>query len=103
MKPNGRCPVCSTAYSFQNIKVLGEKDQQVLTYIQCSHCGSGVISVLSVNPFGLKASGMITDLSAEEIMDSEEDSEVTENDVMDVHELMDEEEQINELLNRSNK
>ncbi|MFC1662713.1 hypothetical protein ACFL04_00925 [Patescibacteria group bacterium] len=88
MRLNGRCPVCSTAYNFQNVRVLGEKDQQVLTFIQCSHCGSGVVSVLSMNPLGLKASGVITDLSAEEIIGLDGADDVTDDDVMDIHEIM---------------
>ncbi|MFH0952085.1 MAG: hypothetical protein V1838_02735 [Patescibacteria group bacterium] len=100
LRLNGRCPVCQTMYSFQNLRVLGEKDQQVLTYIQCSHCSSGVVSVLSLNPFGLKASGVITDLNADEILELEGADNITDDEVMDIHEVLEDPDTINKLINK---
>lgn len=102
MRLNGRCPVCSSSYNFQNVRVLGEREQQILTYIQCSHCGSGVVSILTMNPFGLKASGIITDLSADEVVELEESDEVTDEDVLSIHELMESDDATAHLL-RSNR
>lgn len=100
MRLNGRCPVCSSAYNFQNVRVLGEKDQQILTYIQCSHCGSGVVSILTMNPFGLKAAGIVTDLSADELVDLDEAAAVSDNDVMAMHELIGQPDAVSQLLRR---
>lgn len=103
MRLNGRCPVCSNSYNFQNVRVLGERDQQILTFIHCSHCGSGVVSILTMNPFGLKASGIITDLSADEVLDMEEAEAISDEDVMSMHELIASDDASTQLLRRNRK
>lgn len=103
MRLNGRCPVCSSSYNFQNVKVLGERDQQILTFIQCSQCGSGVVSILTMNPFGLKASGIITDLSADEVVELEDSETITDEDVLSIHELIESDDAATHLLRRNRR
>ena len=85
---NVRCPICSNAYDMQRLKILGERDQQVLAYIDCASCGTSLISILSMTPSGMNAQGLVTDLTIEEVVDSEEWEKVSMNDVLQTHELL---------------
>jgi hypothetical protein len=85
---NGRCPVCNTMYDLQKFKILAERDQNVLTYIQCSHCGSALLSVLSMSPHGLQAVGLVTDLTSDEVTQFGQQSVVSSNDVLNLHQSL---------------
>lgn len=89
LRMNGRCPVCNSMYDLQKFKILAEKDQNVLTYIQCGQCGSAVLSMLTMNPQGLQAVGVVTDLSSDEVVNFEQGRPVSTDDVIKVHELLD--------------
>lgn len=85
---NVRCPICSNMYDLQKLRILGERDQQVLAYIDCAVCGTALLSILSMTPSGMTAQGLVTDLTIDEVVDSEEWPAVSMNDVLELHELM---------------
>lgn len=85
---NGRCPICNTMYDLQKFKILAERDQNVLTYIQCSQCGSALLSMLSMGPQGVRAVGLVTDLTSDEVMHFEGSQRVSVDDVLELHEAM---------------
>lgn len=80
-----RCPVCANLYDMHRLQILGERDQQVLTYIDCAACGSAVLSILSLGQAGMTAQGVVTELTAEEVVDSDDWRTVTADDVVDLH------------------
>jgi len=86
MRMNVRCPVCGHVYDIGRLQILGERDQQLLAYIDCNHCTTALVSILSVNPQGMTAQGLITDLLPEEIVALDEESSVSHNNVLDIHE-----------------
>lgn len=94
MRLNGRCPICNTVYDLQKYRVIGERDHNILTYIQCSHCGSAMLSLMSMNQFGLQAIGLLTDLTGDEVLPFERGDEVTENDVISLHRALEEDQNI---------
>ena len=85
---NGRCPVCNTMYDLQKFKIIAERDQNVLTYIQCSSCGSAVLSMLTAGQQGLQAVGLVTDLTLDEVMTFERGEAVSSDDVLKLHDLL---------------
>ncbi len=88
LRLNGRCPICNTMYDLNRFKILAERDQNVLTYIQCSQCGSALLSLLTMNPQGLQAVGLVTDLSSEEVMNFEQGKAVSTDDVISMHDAL---------------
>lgn len=95
LRMNGRCPICNTMYDLQKFKILAEREQNVLTYIQCSHCGSAILSVLSMQPQGLQAVGLVTDLTSDEVVNFESgEHNVSVDDVVDMHEALDKDQNI---------
>lgn len=89
LKLNARCPVCGNLYDLQKLRIIGERDQQILAYIDCQTCSSALLSILSMNPNGMTARGLVTDLSVEEVIDSEAWRQVQADDVLDLHEFLD--------------
>lgn len=89
MRMNVRCPLCGHIYDLQRLKILGERDQQILAYIDCGHCSTGMVSILSVSPNGMTAQGLVTDLSPEEIVDAQDVTPVGHDDVLEIHERLD--------------
>ena len=82
---NGQCPVCGTAYDFQKLNILAERDQTVLTHVVCANCSTAIISVFSVGRAGMTARGLVTDLTADEVGDIESGDSITQNDIIDFH------------------
>jgi hypothetical protein len=85
---NVRCPICGDIYDWQRLKILGERDQQVLTFIDCNACATAVLSVLSMGPNGMTAQGLVTDLTLEEVFDYSEEDVISSDEVLDMHELL---------------
>jgi len=67
LRLNGRCPSCNTAYDFQRLKILAERDQSILAYLECNQCGTSVLSLLQISPNGLSTNVLMTDLTADEV------------------------------------
>lgn len=89
---NVRCPVCANTYDFQRLKVLGEADQQVLTYIDCNSCGTALLSILMMSQAGVTAQGLVTDLTVDEVVASDDWRSLDADDVLNVHELLEQHE-----------
>lgn len=89
---DGRCPVCNTTYDFRRLKILAEREQNLLTYIDCSQCGGAIVSILTISPMGLSALGLLTDLSSEEVLDADSRQSVTSDEVLDFHAALDQDE-----------
>lgn len=88
LRLNARCPSCSSQYDLQRLKILGEREQQVLAYIDCSTCGTALLSILSMGQNGMTAQGLVVDLMAEEVTNLDDEQHVTSDDVVDMHELL---------------
>lgn len=89
LKLNAKCPVCGNLYDLQKLRIIGERDQQVLAYIDCATCSTALLSILSMSPNGMTAHGLVTDLSVEEVIDSEAWRQVQADDVLELHEFLD--------------
>lgn len=89
LKLNAKCPICGNLYDLQKLRIIGERDQQILAYIDCGTCSTALLSILSMSPNGMTAHGLVTDLSVEEVIDSEAWRQVQADDVLDLHEFLD--------------
>ncbi len=86
---NGKCPTCSTAYDFQRLRILGERDQAVLAFLECGACGTSVLSLLQASPGGLSSHLLVTDLTADEVEQRlDRDGTISPDDLIDFHEFL---------------
>ncbi len=88
LRLNVRCPICGNPYDLQKLRILGERDQQLLTFIDCGSCNTALISILSMSPNGMIAQGLITDLTVDEVVNWETLDRVTTDDVLAMHEML---------------
>ncbi len=89
LKLNAKCPICGNLYDLQKLRIIGERDQQILAYIDCSTCSTALLSIFSMSPNGMTAHGLVTDLSVEEVVDSEAWNQIKDDDVLELHEFLD--------------
>lgn len=99
MRLNGRCPICQAMYDFQRLQILGEQDQSILVYIECPVCQASILSILSMDPRGMSAQGLVTDLTSEEVIDLSDNEEINADDVLAVHEILEEDKPVDGFLN----
>lgn len=88
LKLNARCPVCGNLYDLQKLRIIGEREQQILAYIDCGTCSTALLSILSMSPNGMTAHGLVTDLTVEEVVDAEAWKGIDADDVLDLHEFL---------------
>lgn len=88
LKLNARCPVCTNLYDLQKLRIIGERDQQILAYIDCPTCSTALLSVLSMSPNGMTAQGLVTDLTVDEVVDMDVRKSINADEVLDLHEFL---------------
>ncbi|MFH1367247.1 MAG: hypothetical protein ABIH38_04680 [Patescibacteria group bacterium] len=98
MRLNGRCPICQAMYDFQKLQILGEQDQSILVYLECPVCSASILSVLSMDPRGMSAQGMVTDLTSEEVFDLGMEGIIEADDVLAMHELLESDKPVDVFL-----
>lgn len=82
------CPSCNTKYNPVQAKVLEENGNAHLLFISCKNCGSGVVALITSGGMGVTSMGLITDLSAEDILKFKESEFVSSSDVLKMHKLL---------------
>jgi hypothetical protein len=85
LRLNVRCPVCNTPYDLQKLRIIGERDQQLLSYIDCGQCSTALLSIMTMNPNGMTAHGLVTDLTLDEVIDWDRVKPVSTDDVLELH------------------
>ncbi|NQU77088.1 hypothetical protein HQ544_00130 [Candidatus Falkowbacteria bacterium] len=87
-EPSGNqayCPLCEARYNPFFARVLETKDEAHLLHSECESCGSYIISLVSNTPFGLSSIGIITDLTAADVLKFKDKPEITSDDVIEFH------------------
>jgi hypothetical protein len=103
IRMNGRCPTCNTPYDFQRLRILAEKDQAVLAFLECGQCATSVLSLLHVGPNGLASHLLVTDLTADEVESRlDRDQAVTGDQLIDLHQYLEANSFIGVFLNEPN-
>lgn len=82
------CPLCHTHYNPWQTRILEERDDAHLIYLQCRKCGSAVVAVVLTGWFGVSSIGVVTDLTSEDVLRFKQSAPISADDVLDVHELL---------------
>ena len=88
LKIISRCPVCNAKYNTTEIRVLDEKENSYLVYIQCRRCQSSVLAVILANQLGISSVGLVTDLIGEDVIKFKDQVGVTCDDAIYIHEQL---------------
>ena len=93
----GQCPVCQQKRDTVEARVLEEEDGARLVHIRCRSCGNSMVNLLIQDPNGISAMGVLTDLSADDMVRTRHQSPVTEDDVLDTYKRLQEKPLISSL------
>ena len=80
-----QCPVCQQKRDTVEARVLEEEDGARLVHLRCQSCGNSMVNLLVQDPNGISAMGVLTDLSADDMVRTRHQSPVTEDDVLDAY------------------
>lgn len=86
------CPLCESSYNPQEAKILGEKDDSHLLHIQCGNCSNAIIALVLISSVGVSSVGLVTDLRHDEVNRFKEAPAVSTDDVIEVHDALQNEE-----------
>ncbi|MFA6533868.1 MAG: hypothetical protein WCT37_01705 [Patescibacteria group bacterium] len=92
------CPLCEKNYNILEARVLEEKDSTSLIYLRCRHCGSSILALVMHHPLGISSVGLVTDLSPEEVLKYRIEADFTEDNVLEMHQLLQKTGSVIELL-----
>ena len=77
------CPLCNTHYNPSEADILEQEDGAHLIHVSCSKCSSSIVAVIISSGIGISSVGLITDLSADDVLYFKSGSRVNEDDVID--------------------
>lgn len=84
------CPLCDSKYNPFHARVLETKEDNHLLHTQCQHCGVYIISLVTQTPFGLSSVGIISDLSASDVLKFKMQPKISYDDVIECHQVISE-------------
>lgn len=78
------CPMCQTAYHPLKTRVVADRGDAHLLFLECRECGSAVVAIVTAGNSGLQSIGAITDLTRSELAQAASDATVSTDDVVDL-------------------
>lgn len=81
------CPLCQAKQEKMNISVLEKNDSARLIHLECQNCRAAILALVMVSPAGLNSLGMITDLSAEEVLKFKDLEALEPDELLEFYEL----------------
>ncbi len=82
------CPVCKSAYGKDQIDDIVDQENVHLVHITCPTCQNMLMAVLAASPMGVSSIGMLTDLTADDVIRVHDISPISEDDVLDFHAMI---------------
>lgn len=94
------CPLCQTAYHPLTTRIVAERDDAHLFYLECRQCGSAVVAIVTTGSAGVSSVGALTDLTSAEVLTASIDRVVTTDDVVDLYDWLESQPSIQLTLRR---
>ncbi len=79
------CPLCDARFNPFAARIIDNKEDVHLLHTQCPHCGAYIVSLISNTPFGLSSVGIITDLTAADVLRFKDEKKIDFDDVLAIH------------------
>lgn len=93
-----QCPVCKKNYPKDQADILEQNSTAHLVHITCPSCRHAILAVVVVTQLGMSSVGMLTDLSVADVKRLRQQSDITENEVLDFHTALSNNLLINKLI-----
>jgi hypothetical protein len=89
LRLDGHCPNCGHLFDFRKTQILAEENGTSLMFLKCGDCGLAAVATMSMSPQGLLFRGLVTDLTAQDVMKFKDMDDVDSDDVMALHQVLD--------------
>ncbi|MFH2062776.1 MAG: hypothetical protein ABIJ46_01320 [bacterium] len=88
------CPLCESSYTPSQTRVLGEKEGSHLLHMTCGKCSNAILALVIISSAGVSSVGLSTDLACDEVDRFKNSPVVSTNDVIDMHHLLQNDDQL---------
>src|SRR3990167_4098474 len=88
------CPLCENKHNATEAKILDENEGAKLVHIKCKKCYTSVVAIVFQNALGMSSVGVITDLTSEDVMKFRENEDITSDDVLALHEMLNKDQRV---------
>ncbi|MFA6098277.1 MAG: hypothetical protein WCV50_01460 [Patescibacteria group bacterium] len=82
------CPLCNCSFSPTRAAIVCDEGHTQLLYVNCSQCRSSIVLLLIMGEVGVSSIGLITDLREPEVKIFKDTAPVSQNDIIDLHQLL---------------
>ncbi|HPV70360.1 MAG TPA: hypothetical protein PKY08_00425 [Candidatus Magasanikbacteria bacterium] len=76
------CPLCQAKQEKMSVNILEKNETARLIHLVCQNCQAAVLALVTISPAGLNSLGMITDLSAGEVLKFKDNGPLEADDVL---------------------
>ena len=88
LRLDGHCPNCGNLFDFRKTQVLAEENGTTLLFLKCGNCGLAAVATMTMSPQGLMFRGMVTDLTAQDVMKFKDSHDIESDDVLALHDAL---------------
>lgn len=93
-----RCVLCGANQSALLAAIVNESNQAELVHIRCSNCKGALVALIYASGTVVTSIGMVTDLTQEDIAKFQQGKNITENDILNIHQTLQEADLCNRIL-----
>ena len=83
-----KCPVCGSSQDSLDVSIIEDQDDGHLIHIKCKKCFVSLIGIVNFSPMGVSVISFATDLQRSEIIKFRKGDRVSEDDVLDIHQTL---------------
>ncbi len=83
-----KCPMCSSSYGKDDIKIINKNDGSLSIHLNCSHCKSSVVMLLMVSPNGVASISVPTDITEEDFDKIRDNNVISYDDVLEMYKFL---------------
>jgi len=81
------CPLCQAKQEKMAVNILDKNETARLVHLECQSCNTAILALIMVSAAGLNSLGMITDLSADEVLKFKETDALEADDLLDFYQM----------------
>jgi len=82
------CPLCKAEYTKEALEIVEERTGTHLVHLTCSECQNAMLALIVVSKLGMSSVGMLTDLNATDAQRLHHKQAITEEQILDFHEYL---------------
>ena len=79
------CPLCGAVYKASAVATIEEHESGHLVHVTCSKCQNAILAMVMITPIGMNSVGMVTDLSAADVVRFRRRAPITEDELLNFH------------------